>query len=104
MGDDSGDTFIAALNNVLLAPDIYHRLLSNITLMNSKHTFLFHKGFFTVYFSEKEKIVVTLPHSAQRKHAFLGEIKQISKSNQIAPSNKVALGLLHHRLGHRSTR
>ena len=42
----------------------------------------------------------TLPHSARRKHAFWGEIKQISKSNKIAPRKKFALGLLHHILGH----
>ena len=46
---------------------------------------------------------VTLPHSAQRKHAFLGEIKQIPKSKKLAPRNNVDLVLLHHRLGHIST-
>ena len=48
--------------------------------------------------------MVTLPHSAQRKHAFWGEIKQISKSKKLAPWKKVALKLLHYRVGHRSTR
>ena len=57
-----------------------------------------------MYIGDKEKKSVTLPHSAQRKHAFLGEMKQIPKSNKIAPRKKVALELLHHRLGHRSTR
>ena len=38
------------------------------------------------------------------KHSFWREIKGISNSNKIAPEKKVALGLLHHRLGHRSTR
>ena len=47
---------------------------------------------------------VTLPHSAQRKHAVWGEIKQISKAKKIAPSKKFALVLLHHILVHRSTR
>ena len=69
--DDNGRTFIAILYNVLLAPELCDRLFSIITLMNSRHTFLFHKGFFTVYFGAKEKNSVTLPHSAQRKHAFL---------------------------------
>ena len=55
-------------------------------------------------FGDKEKNAVTLPHSAQKKHAFLGEIKKMSKSKKIAPRNKVSLKLLHHRLGHRSTR
>ena len=48
--------------------------------------------------------VVTLPHSAQWKHAFLGKIKQNFNSKKIAPRKKVALELLHHILGHRSTR
>ena len=57
-----------------------------------------------MYFGDEEKFLVALPHSAQRKHAFLGEIKQISKSNKIAPRKKVALELLHHVSGHISTR
>ena len=71
--------------------------------MNLGQTCLFHKGFFTVYFSNKENNAVTLPHSAQRKHAFLGGIKEIPKTKKIAPIKKVALELLHHRLGHIST-
>ena len=31
--DDNGKTFIAKLYNVLLAPDLWDRLFSNITLM-----------------------------------------------------------------------
>ena len=50
------------------------------------------------------KNAVTLPRSAQRKHAFWGETKRMLKSKKIAPRKKVALGLLHHILGHRSTR
>ena len=46
---------------------------------------------------------VTLPHIAQRKNAFLGGIKQMSKSEKIEPRKKVILELLHHRLGHRYT-
>ena len=45
--------------------------------------------------------MVTLTHSAQQKHAFLGGIK--SKLEKLAPRKKVALELLHHRLGHRYT-
>ena len=45
MCDDHGDTFIATLHNVLLAPNLCDRLFSIITLMNSGHTCLFHKGF-----------------------------------------------------------
>ena len=72
--------------------------------MNSVHTCLFRKRFCTLYFGNKGGNVVTLPHSAQQKHVFLGEIKQISKSKKLAPRKKFALELLHHILGHRSTR
>ena len=48
MCDNIGDTFITTLYNILLAPDIYDKLFSNITLMNSVHTCLFYKGFCTV--------------------------------------------------------
>ena len=63
-----------------------------------------HKGFCTVYFGEKEKNAVTLPHSAQRNHIFWGEIKEMSKTKQLPSRKKIALELLHHRLGHRSNR
>ena len=48
--------------------------------------------------------VVTLPHSAQSKHEFWREIKHFPKSKKISPRKEVALELLHHRLGHISTR
>ena len=57
-----------------------------------------------MYFGAKEKIAVTLPHSAQSKHAFWGEIKEMSKTNKLPSRKKIALELLHQRLGHRSTR
>ena len=60
--------------------------------------------FCMLYFSDKEKNSVTLPHSAHQKHVFLGEIIQMSKSKKIAPRKKVDLELLHHIFGHRSTR
>ena len=104
MCDDNGMNFIATLHNILLAPDLCDRLFSIITLMNSGHTCLFHKGFFTVYFGAEKKNAVTLPHSAQRKHAFLGKIKDMSKKNKFPARKKIALELLHQRLGHRSTR
>ena len=72
MCDDNGDPFIATLHNVLLVPDLYDRLFSIVTLMNLGNNCLFHKGFCTVYFVAKEKNKGTLPHSAQRIHAFLG--------------------------------
>ena len=67
MYNNNGGPFIATLHNVLLAPDLCNRLFSIITILNLVHTYLFHKGFCTVYFGE-----VTLPNIAQRKHAFLG--------------------------------
>ena len=103
MRNDNRYPFGVTLHNVLLAPDLCDRLFSIIMIINSGHTCLFHKGFCTVYFGNKEKNAVTLPHRAQRKHAFLGEIKQMSKPKKLAPRNKVALELLHHGLGHIST-
>ena len=70
--DDNGYPFITTLHNVLLAPYLCNRLFSIVTLLNSGHTCLLHKVFRTVYFGSKEKNSVTLPHSAQRKHAFWG--------------------------------
>ena len=39
----------------------------------------FSQFFCTVYFGAKEKNEVTLPHNAQRKHAFLGKIMESKK-------------------------
>ena len=73
--------------------------------VNEFRTYLFiQKGFCTVYFGAKEKNAVTLPHSAQRKHVFSGEIKEISKTNTLPDRKKIGLELLHQRLGHKSTR
>ena len=72
MCDNNGDTFIATLHNILLAPDLCNRLFSIIALINLVHTCLFRKRFFTVYFVVKEENEVTLPHSEKSKHAFLG--------------------------------
>ena len=64
----------------------------------------FPQSFCTVYFGAKENNAVTLPHSAQRKHTFLGKIKEMSKKNKLPARKKIALELLHQILGHRSTR
>ena len=50
----------------------------------------------------KEDNAVTLPHSAVRKHAFMGKCMESSKKNP--KRKKIALELMHQRLGHRSTR
>ena len=55
MCHDNGDSFITTLHNILLAPDLCDGLFSIIKLMKSGHTCLFHKGFCTVHFGEKEK-------------------------------------------------
>ena len=81
MCDNNEDNFIATLHNILLAPDLCNRLFFIISLMNLGHACLFNKGFCNVYFGAKEKNAVILTHSAQRKHAFWGEIKQMSKKN-----------------------
>ena len=89
MCDDNGKSFIATLYNVLLAPNLCDRLFSIITLMNSGHACLFHKGFCTVYFGSQKQNAVTLPHSAQRKNTFLGKIKDMSKKNQLTARKKI---------------
>ena len=48
--------------------------------------------------------MVTLPHSAQRKHEFFVKTKEKDKSKKGTPNKKVAMELLHHRLGHISTK
>ena len=50
----------------------------------------------------KEDNAVTLPHSAVIKHAFMGKSMESSKKNP--KRKKIALELMHQRLGHRSTR
>ena len=72
--------------------------------MNSERTCLFHKRFCTLYFEAKEDNAVTFPHNAQRKHLFLGKIKQMSKKKKLPSRKKISLDLLHQRLGHRSTK
>ena len=82
MCNNNGKPFITTLHNVLLAPDLFDRLYSIIMLMNLGHTYIFRKGFCTVYFGAKDNNAVTFPHNAQRKHAFLGEIIEKSKKNK----------------------
>ena len=60
-------------------------------LMNAGHTCLFHKGFFMVYFGAEKNNAVTLPHSAQRKHAFIGKIKNMSKKKKLPARKKIDL-------------
>ena len=91
MCDNNGKTFIATLYSIPLAPNLCDRLFSIITLMNAGHTCLFHKGFCKVYLRELEKNALTLPHSAQRKHAFLGKIKDMSRKNKLPARKKIAL-------------
>ena len=104
MCDNNGKKFIATLYDVVQAPELWDRLFSIITLINAGHTCLFHKWFCTVYFGGKEKNAVKLPHSAQRKQTFLGKIMEKSKKNKLPSRKKIALELLHQRLGHISTR
>ena len=82
MCDDNGKPFIAALYRVLFSPDLCGHLFSVMTLMNSGYTCLFHENNCMVFFSANEQNTLTLPHSAQRKHAFLVKIKEKSKSQK----------------------
>ena len=102
MFNKNGKTFVTTLYNVLLAPDLCDKLFSNITLMNAGHTYLFHKGFCTVYFGAKEDNPVTLLYSAVRKNTSMGKSMESSKKNP--KRKKIALELMHQRLGHKSTR
>ena len=95
---------MATLHDVLLAPDLCDMFFSIITLMNSVHTFLFQKWFFTVYFGAKENNALTSPQGAQKKHLFLGKIKEKSKKKKLPARNTIALELLHKTLGHISNR
>ena len=104
MCNDKRKSFIAKLYNLLLAPDICDGLFSSITLMNAGHNCPFQKMFCTVYFGADKINAITLPHSAQRKHAFIGKIKNMSKKNKFPAGKKIGLELLHQRLGHRYTR
>ena len=56
-----------------------------------------------VYLGAENYNMVTLPHSAQRKHTFLGKIHNVSKKNKYPARKKIALESLHQRLGQRST-
>ena len=87
----NGNSFIATLYSVLLAPDLCDRLFSIITLINAGNTYLFHKVFYTVYFGAEKENAITLPHSAQRRHAFTVKIKDLSKKNKFPARNKIAL-------------
>ena len=63
--DNNGKTLIDKFYNALFAPDLCDQLFSIITLMNSGHTCIYHKGFCTVFFSDNEHTAVKLLHSAQ---------------------------------------
>ena len=70
-------------------------------LMNLGQACLFNKQFCTIYVDNKNKNAVILPHSAQRKHFFGGGKANIN-INENRTYKDFFLGLLHHRLGHRS--
>ena len=89
MCNNNRKTSIATLYNIILAPDLCDRLFSIITLMNAGHTYFFHKGFCNVYFGEKEKNAVTLPHSAQRKHAFWGKSRICQRKRNYQQGRKL---------------
>ena len=85
------DTFIVILHTILFVPDICDKLYTKIELMNQVHTYIFQKGVCMVYFGDKGGNMVALPHIAQRKHAFLGETKEMSKLKKISPRKKFSL-------------
>ena len=56
MCDDNGDTFIAKLHNVILAPDLCDKLFLILTLKHLVHNCLFQTGFCMIYFGNKNKM------------------------------------------------
>ena len=104
MCGQNGNTFITTLHNVIFAPDLCNRLFSFITLINfCTYLIISQRVLYSVLFSQREKCR-TLPHIAERKHDFLEETKQISKTKKLPSRKKIALELLHKRLGHKSTK
>ena len=91
MCNDNGDTFITTLHNVILATDLCNRIFYINFLMDFGHTCLYRKWFCIVYFRIKDKNKVILLHSAPRKHVFLGEIKEMSKTKKIPSRKKIVL-------------
>ena len=102
--DNNRDPFIATSHKVLLTPDLCNRLSSIITLLILGILVYSTKGFALCTLEQRKKNAVTLPHSAQRKYVFIGKIKDIPKKNKLPARKKIALELLHQRLGHRYTR
>ena len=49
----------------------------------------FHKGFCTVYLGAEKDNAVMLLHSAQRKHAFTGKIKDMQKKKKFQQERKL---------------
>ena len=70
MRKDNDKPFIATLYNVLLAQDLCDQIFSIIELMDLGNTWLYHKGDFTILFSDNEQNTVISLHSAHRKHLF----------------------------------
>ena len=48
----------------------------NIKLMNLGHNCSFQKGFYIVYFGDREKHAANIPHSAKKKHSFFCKKKR----------------------------
>ena len=103
MCGDNGDTFIATLHNVILAPDLCDMLFSIITLINFEHTCLLQKRFRRCNLGTKRKmhLLCHIMHSGNIH--FWRKLKNV-KINEVSTQGEISLELLHQRLGHRSTR
>ena len=73
-------------------------------LMNSGHTFLFHKYFCTVYFRAKNENAVTLHIVHKGNMHFGGKSRKFQRQRNYQLEKKITLESLHQRLGDRSTR
>ena len=92
--DDNEGTFIVTLHNVFLAPDLYDRIFSINPFMSSGHTCSFHKGFCTMYFANKEKNSVDLPHSAKRKYELFGGGGGVVKTKKISTNKEICFVII----------
>ena len=82
MYGDNGKPFIAKLYKVILSPGLCDCLYFHYYVDEFGIYLIFHKYFYTVFFSYNEQSAVALPHSTQRKHAFLVKKRRKSENHK----------------------
>ena len=104
MCDDNGKPFVATLHNILSAPDLCDRLFSIIKLMNSGNTCLFNQFFLHSVLRSKGEKYINITTQCTKETCISRKNHGKVKENKLPASKKIALELLHQRLGHRYTR